>query len=64
LNGFKRVFLDPGAEVRLTVKLDERAFSFYDQDLRQWVAEPGYFEIQVGSSSRDIRLKGSIKLEA
>jgi len=64
LKGFKRVFLDPGAEVRLTVKLDERAFSFYDQDLHQWIAEPGYFEIHVGSSSRDIRLSASVKLEA
>jgi beta-glucosidase len=64
LKGFKRVFLDPGAEVRLTVRLDEHAFSFYDQDLHQWIAEPGYFEIHVGSSSRDIRLSASVKLEA
>jgi len=64
LKGFQRVFLDSSAEVQMKVVLDERAFSFYDQDLHRWVAEPGFYEIQVGSSSRDIRLTARMKLEA
>jgi len=64
LKGFSRIILDPGEETIVTIQLDERAFSFYDQDKGCWTMEPGYFEIEVGSSSRDIRLKGSLRLEA
>ena len=63
LKGFSRVCLDAGEETRVSIQLDEHAFSYYDQDRHAWVMEPGYFEIEVGSSSRDIRLKGSLRLE-
>jgi len=63
LKGFSRVHLQTGEETRVSIQLDERAFSYYDQDEHCWILEPGYFEIEVGSSSRDIRLKGSLKLE-
>ncbi|MFZ3071565.1 MAG: glycoside hydrolase family 3 C-terminal domain-containing protein [Anaerolineaceae bacterium] len=63
LKGFRRVSLEPGEEVQVQLSLDERAFAFFDQDRHKWVTEPGYFEVQVGSSSRDIRLSASIKLE-
>ena len=43
--------------------LDQRALSFYDPHRKEWVAEAGEFQIQVGSSSRDIRLKGQFTLE-
>jgi beta-glucosidase len=64
LKGFSRVSLNAGEQANVTIQLDERAFSFYDQDRHCWTMEPGYFEIEVGGSSRDIRLKGSIRLEA
>ncbi len=63
LKGFSRVCLGAGEETRVSIQLDEHAFSYYDQDRHAWVMEPGYFEIEVGSSSRDIRLKGSLRLE-
>ena len=37
--------------------------SFYDVDKNDWVAEPGEFEVLIGSSSRDIRLKDSFALK-
>jgi beta-glucosidase len=63
LKGFNRVQLEAGEETRVSIQLDERAFSYYDQDRHSWTLEPGYFEIEVGSSSRDIRLKSSLRLE-
>jgi beta-glucosidase len=35
--------------------------SFYNHDL-QWVAEPREFDVMIGASSRDIRLKDSFEL--
>jgi beta-glucosidase len=62
LKGFGKVGLKPGETKRLIIKLDKRAFQFYDPVKMEWVAEPGKFEILIGSSSKDIRLKGEIKL--
>ena len=62
LKGFQKISLDPGESKTVTLKLDERALSFYNPYLEKWVAEPGEFEVLVGSSSRDIRAKGSFKL--
>ena len=42
--------------------LDRRALSFYDPMVKDWVAEPGNFEVFAGASSRDLRLKGGFEL--
>jgi beta-glucosidase len=57
LKGFTKVVLEPGEEKTVTIKLDRDAFTFYDPDRRQWVVVPGEFEMMVGRSSKDIRLK-------
>ncbi|RPI29066.1 MAG: hypothetical protein EHM70_16060 [Chloroflexota bacterium] len=63
LKGFAKVALQPGESQVIELELDERAFSFYDPYRSTWVAEPGEFEILVGSSSADIRLKATTRLE-
>ena len=60
LKAFQKVALDPGESATVSFELDERALSFYDPARRGWVAEPGVFEIMVGSSSRDIRASGRV----
>jgi len=62
LKGFQKIFLKPGESKRATIELDEKALSFFDPEVKKWVAEPGRFDILVGSSSRDIRLHGSFDL--
>jgi beta-glucosidase len=42
--------------------LDRRSMWFYDPLVKDWAAEPGAFEIFIGSSSRDIRLRGKFDL--
>lgn len=64
LKGFSKERLEPGEERRVTVHLTPRDFSYYDPAQADWVLEPGVFEILVGSSSQDIRLKGSVRVEA
>jgi beta-glucosidase len=62
LKGFAKVNLKPGESKRVTLKLDRRAFSFYDVTKRDWSAEPGDFAILVGGSSDKIELQGKFTL--
>lgn len=62
LKAFEKVFLKPGESKTLTMNLGADAFSFYDEAKKQWVLEPGSFKVLVGSSSRDIRQTGTMKL--
>ncbi|UOQ73991.1 glycoside hydrolase family 3 C-terminal domain-containing protein [Hymenobacter cellulosilyticus] len=62
LKGFDKVFLKPGESKTVTVNLDSNAFQYYDEGKKQWVLEPGKFDVLVGSSSRDIRLTGNVTL--
>jgi beta-glucosidase len=62
LKGFARVELKAGETKHVRVPLDRRAFSYYDTGSKQWVAEPGEYEILVGEASDNIDLKGKITL--
>jgi beta-glucosidase len=63
LKGFKRVALKPGESQTVAFTLGRDAFSYWSPETKGWVADPGTFEIQVGSSSRDIRLKAPLELK-
>ncbi|HEV2418601.1 MAG TPA: glycoside hydrolase family 3 C-terminal domain-containing protein [Terriglobia bacterium] len=62
LKQFARVLLMPGQTRHVQVDLDRSAFSYYDSGGHRWKADPGQYEILVGSSSRDIRLRSTISL--
>jgi len=61
LKGFEKVFLKKGEEKKLEVSLGRDAFSYYDEARGGWVTEAGDFEILIGSSSADIRLKTHVR---
>jgi beta-glucosidase len=62
LKAFSKVSLEPGEAQTVTFTLDKQALSFWDAATHQWEAEPGVFEVQAGSSSRDIRVKKTFEL--
>ncbi len=62
LKGFKKVFLQPGEKQTVSVPLTHSAFAYYDPAQNGWVAQPDNFEILIGSSSRDIRLRDNFNL--
>ena len=64
LKAFKKVALRPGETKTVHFTLGKDALSFYDPQQKQWIAEAGEFEIMIGSSSRDVRVKGSFSLKA
>jgi len=63
LKGFQKVALAPGETQTLRFTLDRRAFAFYDVIQKDWVVEPGRFEILAGASAADIREMAVIDLE-
>ena len=63
LKGFEKVALQPGESQRVTIKLTKRALQYYDIKNNGWKADLGTFTIQIGASSRDIRLQKNFKLE-
>jgi len=62
LKRFAKISLQPGESQTVRFELDSRALSFYDPERKAWVAEPGDFEVLIGSSSRDIRAVAAFKL--
>ncbi|MEL6538725.1 MAG: glycoside hydrolase family 3 C-terminal domain-containing protein, partial [Bacteroidota bacterium] len=60
LKGFEKVNLEAGASTQVSVVLPASAFQYYSEADAGWVLEPGAFQLQVGSSSRDIRLTGEV----
>lgn len=59
LKAFRKVSLSPGEKQNVAFTLTERDLAFYNPERSRWTAEPGEFEILVGSGSRDIRLKST-----
>jgi beta-glucosidase len=63
LKRFQRITLAPGESKTLSFKIPASEFSFYDTKTNDFETEPGRWEIQVGSSSKDIRLKKTFIIE-
>lgn len=57
LAGFARVPLEPGERKTVTFIAQESQLAFLD-DSMQWLVEKGEIEVEIGSSSEDIRLSG------
>ena len=55
LKGFAKVQLKAGESKTVSIKLDKRDLSFWDVNSNNWLAEPGEFEVMLGSSLTDIR---------
>ena len=56
LKNFDKIYLQSGDTKKVTLSLDEKDFSCYDIDTREFVKISGQYELQIGASSRDIRL--------
>lgn len=61
LKGFKRIHLKPGESQKIKFLITPKMLSMLNKNMK-WVVEPGYFDIMIGSSSRDIRLKKQLEV--
>jgi len=62
LKGFSKVFVKAGETKQVTMTLTPEHLSLINKQMKR-VVEPGEFEIMVGSSSSDIRLKQTIEVK-
>jgi beta-glucosidase len=62
IRGFRRVPLAVNETKTVTFNLVEQDMEYYDSTQSAWVVEPGPIDVLVGSSSLDIRQKGTITL--
>ena len=60
LKGFAKIRLEPGEEKEVRFSFGARDFSIWNVRTGGWYIEGGTYEIRIGSSSRDIRLKTEI----
>ena len=64
LQGFARVSLKPGETKTVHIKLHTEQFGYYsNKGKRQWNIAPGTFEVRIGASSEDIKLKERVELK-
>ena len=63
LKRFQRITLKPGEKKTVNFNLPASELSFYDIQSNDFIVEPGEFEIQIGSSSQDIRLRDRFTVE-
>lgn len=64
LKGFAKVELQPGEEKEVSFLLDYRSFAYYETKIHDWYVESGDYCIEIGASSRDIRLQETIHINA
>ncbi len=64
LKAFAKVGLEPGEQQQVSFSLSSRDLSYWSTVHGQWVLEGGEFTIEIGASSRDIRLAHSVDVKA
>ncbi len=62
LKRFDRVTLRPGQRVMVTFFLRKSDFAHYVTERGGWYTHPGEYDVLVGSSSRNIILRGKVKI--
>lgn len=61
LKDFRKLMLKAGESKTIKFIIDKEKLSFFNKQLN-WIAEPGEFDLLIGSSSRDIRLSDGFEL--
>jgi beta-glucosidase len=62
LKGFQKINLKPGEVKEVTFEITPEMLKLLNQEMK-WVVEPGEFRFMIGSSCKDIRLHGNLKVK-
>ncbi len=63
LKGFKKVLVKSGTSEKVTIMVPVKELAYYNEDKKQWVVEPGVYNVKIGKSSRDIQIEASINIK-
>ena len=63
LRGFERIHLEPGEVTSVHFTLTPEELQMLDRNMN-WIVEPGWFTVMLGSSSEDIRLEGRFEIKS
>lgn len=63
LVSFAKIWLEPGESKQVEFLLTDRSYAYYNVLIKGWHVEGGAYEISVGASSRDLRLRDFIEIE-
>lgn len=63
LKGFKRVWVDAGQTKKVVLELRAKDLAYWDEQVGDFVVEPGQVELLVGRSSDAIELKKMLRVE-
>nr|AFN84566.1 beta-glucosidase-related glycosidase [uncultured bacterium scaffold00090] len=63
LKGFRKVFLQAGESRRVQIDFDDKSFRYWNVETDSWETEAGAYQIFIGSSVADIRLRGEVKVD-
>ena len=63
LKGFAKVFLKAGESRQVTLTLDDKAFRYWNSVTGRFERDGGIYEIQIGASVEDIRLKVRVQIK-
>ena len=62
LKGFTKVFLKAGESKNVTVKLDDKAFRYFNVKTDRWEVETADYEISVAASVSDVKLTQTVRV--
>lgn len=62
LRGFASVELESGESRRIEIAVDRGELAYWDHRIDAWIVEGGDYSVEVGASSRDIRLSATLAI--
>ncbi|MBK1809775.1 glycoside hydrolase family 3 C-terminal domain-containing protein [Clostridium sp. YIM B02505] len=63
LKGFTKIFINAGETKTVTIPFDDKTFRYFNVKTNKWEVEESEYEIMIGASSDDIRVKDTIFIE-
>lgn len=64
LKGFTSAYLEPGESKDVSIRIRREDLAYWETRVEAWLVEGGEYQVAVGASSRDLRITGSITVEA
>ena len=62
LGGWKKIALEPGADMRISLRVDPRLLGVFSAAKGGWQFAAGVYKVQLGTSARDLKLATSVRL--